>query len=77
MNATETDYMVYEEFDSDAFELVEPSADEPDLDESDLYETEWDFAAATRPHFKDASEFGRACRLLAIPAKRRNRYAEI
>ncbi len=77
MNAADTEYLLYEEFDSDEFDLVEPNLDEGDADESELYETEWEYAAATRPHFKDASEFGRACRLLAIPVKRRHSFAGI
>jgi len=36
-------------------------------EESEFDETEWEFAAAIHPQFKDAIEFGRACRSLAIP----------
>ncbi len=38
-----------------------------------LDESEWEFAAAIRPQCKDANEFGRACRTLAMPVKRRRR----
>ncbi len=76
MNATDTDYFLYEDLDPEEFDLDEPSLDESEFGEPDLYESAWEFAAATRPHFKDASDFGRACRLLAIPVKRRNGFAE-
>ncbi len=38
--------------------------DEPELDETDL-----EYQASIRPQFKDAYEFGRACRSLAVPVK--------
>ena len=40
-------------------------------EESNFDETEWEFSSSIRPQFKDAYDFGRACRLLAIPGKSR------
>jgi len=40
-------------------------------EESELDETDFEFWTSIRPQFKDANDFGRACRSLAIPARRR------
>lgn len=44
-------------------------------EESDLDETELEFSPWAREVFKDAYEFGRACRSLAIPAQSREEFA--
>lgn len=46
-------------------------------EEAEFDETEFEFEACIRPQFKDADEFGRACRSLAIPARSREEFATI
>lgn len=46
-------------------------------EESELDETEFEFSAYIRPQFKDAYDFGRACRSLAIPVKRTEEFAAV
>lgn len=36
--------------------------------ETEFEETDFEFSAYIRPQFKDANDFGRACRALAIPS---------
>ena len=38
-----------------------------------LGETEFEFSACIRPQFKDANEFGSACRSLALSVKSRKK----
>lgn len=45
------------------------AADYSLYEESKLGETEFEFSACIRPQFKDANEFGSACRSLALSAK--------
>jgi hypothetical protein len=44
-------------------------------EESDLDETELELSTTVRFQFKDAYEFGRACRSLAIPVNSREEFA--
>jgi len=46
-------------------------------EESDLDETELEFSPWARELFKDAYDFGRACRSLAIPVKSREEFAAV
>ena len=48
-----------------------------DLDESEFDESELEFSTSVRPLFKDAYDFGRACRSLAIPVKSNEEFATI
>ena len=62
MAAASAEFSLYKEF---------------DLEESELDESELEFSTSVRPLFKDAYDFGRACRSLAIPAKNREEFAPI
>jgi len=62
MNATSAEFSLYAE---------------SGLDDIELDETELDFSPWARLHFKDAYDFGRACRSLAIPVKSREEFAAV
>ena len=43
-------------------------------EESDIDEIRWEYPAFIRPQFKDACDFGRVCRSLAIPVQPRQEF---
>lgn len=57
--------------------MIAASAEFSLYEESDLDEAELEFSPWARPQFKDACDFGRACRSLAIPVKSREEFAAV
>lgn len=49
--------------------MYDTDAERPIHQEIDFDETDFEFSTYIRPQFKDANDFGRVCRALAIPGE--------